>query len=99
MQVVWNAYVEAMSRAKFDSDTPLYVASALLTYNARGGTVGQHCVGVHNQTFQPDHLCYTTPPPSDLLKIVGKLKADGFCNEVHFKEMYIPKKELQGVLQ
>ncbi len=36
-QVVWNAYVEAMTKAKFDSDTPLYVASALLTYNARGG--------------------------------------------------------------
>lgn len=33
---------------------------------------------------------------TDLLKIIGKLKADGFCSEVHFKEMYIPKKELQG---
>lgn len=38
LQVVWNAYVDAMKAARFDESTPLYVASALLTYNARGGT-------------------------------------------------------------
>ena len=32
MQAVWDAYMAAMQRARFDKHTPLYVASGLLSY-------------------------------------------------------------------
>ncbi len=37
MQAVWNAYVQSMRQACFTPDTPMYVASGLLTYGANNG--------------------------------------------------------------
>jgi hypothetical protein len=36
-QVIWHLYKQAMREAKFNSSTPLYIASGLLTYGANEG--------------------------------------------------------------
>lgn len=39
LQALWNAYVQAMRQAGFSRDTPMYVASGLLTYGASDGAL------------------------------------------------------------
>ncbi len=39
LQALWNEYVQAMQRGGFSADTPMYVASGLLTYGANEGAL------------------------------------------------------------
>lgn len=102
--VVWHSYIKTMKSVGFDNATRLYVASGMLTYGAGAGAwVGGWplLAGPLITALIPLSTCFNPlflPFPADMDRTIAYLQLSGVCNEVHYKERYISKYDLDGAL-
>ena len=67
-QAIWTAYLADMRQLKFSGDTPVYMASGLLSYGATDGVNaslhGLRASGLHPQRSASRQLFYVLEPTS-----------------------------------
>lgn len=81
LQALWNEYVQAMQRGGFSADTPMYVASGLLTYGANDGAlmlaVPCCCRLVCHTSCARRHVGGKRPPPTADSPVSGAAGSEG----------------------
>jgi hypothetical protein len=107
VQVIWHLYKQAMVQANFNASTGLYIASGLLTYGASEGMwiafptlmLASCACAPPSHMFlppwtlnMPDRACL----PAEMTRIQTLLDSAQVCSNIYYKEMFLPKEELEG---
>lgn len=101
VQVIIPQYIALMRELGFNSTTPLYVASALLTYDDATGWLNRalastlsHCTASH---ICPPHTRLVPPCLPEFDRMAALLHEEGLCSRALAKERLLPAADLAGM--